>query len=116
MIDYLIAIVGFAASAVVITLTLYLITQILAWSSGKPLPGEKNPLANIAIVSTVLVIALVLILDIELTLTLQSVRESVSVLLETIDLATIIIVGGIVLIMLAVMRRISRKQRTRRSG
>jgi hypothetical protein len=112
MIDYIVAIVGFAASAVVITLTLYLITQILAWSSAKPLPGEKNPLVNVAILSAVLVIALLLILDIELTLTLQTVGESVSLLMETIDLATMTIVGAIVLIMLAVLKQVSKKRRT----
>jgi hypothetical protein len=115
MIDYVVAIVGFAASAVVITLTLFLITQILAWSSEKPLPGEKSPLANIAIVSATLVIALLLILDIELTLTLQTVGESFSLLLEAIDLATMAIVGAIVLIMLAVLKRVSKKPRIRRS-
>jgi hypothetical protein len=113
MIDYLVAIVGFAASAVVITLTLYLVTQILAWSSAKPLPGEKNPLVNVAIVSTVLVIALLLVLDIELTLTFQNISETASLLLETIDLATMAIVGAIVLLMLAVLKRLSRKRSIR---
>lgn len=115
MIDFILAIVGFAATAVIIALTLYLITKILAWSSAKPLPGEKSPLANIAIVSTVLVIALILILDIELTLTLQNVRESVSALLETIDLVVMATVGVVVLVMLAVLNRISKKQRTPRT-
>jgi hypothetical protein len=115
MIDYLVAIVGFAASAVVITLTLYLITQILAWSSAKPVPGEMNPLVNVAIVSTVLVIALLLVVDIELTLTLQNVSETASLLLETVDLATMAIVGVIVLIMLAALKRVSRKRTGRRS-
>jgi cytochrome bd-type quinol oxidase subunit 2 len=115
MIDSILAIVGFAATAVVIALTLYLVTRILAWSSAKPLPGEKNPLTNIAIISTVLVIALILILDIELTLTLQNIRESVSALLETIDLVVMAIVGVVVLIMLTLLNRISKKQRTRKT-
>lgn len=98
---------------VVIVITLYAVIRLLDWSSGKPLPGEKDLLFNAAVLGLVALIAVVVLLDVELAIVFsQNIREPVLQLLETIDILIMATLAAMVIAVLLVILRLERRRST----
>jgi hypothetical protein len=100
------AIIGFAA--VIVGLSLLLVTRLFDWSRERPLPGSGNRAFNIIVLILATVICMVLILDIELATVLSTLKEPFLTMIEEVDLLVSLAVVAVILIVFLSLRR-SRK-------